>query len=211
MWIYGGFCGSIVSFLLFLRSRKNAYFSTKKCLSYTGSLYSAGFSIFGSTILVILFPILGIHATRSQDTLFTGVLETVPYTVYHSIAASIMVSIGTTFIINGKPLVRDLVNGAVAGGIAIFSPSYYIVVPAYAQIVGLTAGAVQVLVQNYIEVRWVARRDILNSVSFCLFGVQGLIGAAYGSIFRVALLTNQKDFSSEYAALIAQNTVSKST
>ena len=51
---------------------------------------------------------------------------------------------------NQKLNVRDFMNCPVAGAIAGFCGSFFIVSPVFAQIIGATAGIVQVLVQNYI-------------------------------------------------------------
>lgn len=65
-------------------------------------------------------------------------------------AASTMMSIGLSIIINKKTIVRDLINGTIAGGIAILNSCPFIIIPAYAQIVGAFAGLLQVFIANFI-------------------------------------------------------------
>ena len=104
----------------------------------------------GSTVLVILLPILCIHTSRTVFSKYPNILSNIPYTVYHSIVASIITSIGTSICINQKLVVRDFINGAIAGGIAGFNSALFISVPAYAQVVGFTAGLFQSLAQNFV-------------------------------------------------------------
>lgn len=114
-------------------------------------------------------------------------LNIIPSSVYYAISSSSAMAMATSCLINNKLNIRDLINGTIAGGIAIFCPSFFIVNPTYSMIVGSTAGIVQVLVQNFIEKKIARKYNIINTFSFCLFGVQGLIGSVFASIFRADL------------------------
>lgn len=51
-------------------------------------------------------------------------------------------------------------------------------------VLGSTCGIVQALVQGLIEKRISMNNRIFHTNSFTMFGVQGLIGAIFASIFR---------------------------
>lgn len=104
---------------------------------------------------------------------------------------------GTSILINQKLNVRDFVNSPISGAIAALCSSYFITIPVYSQIVGAAAGIVQALVQNFMETKVARKYDILTTYSFCLFGIQGLMGAMFGSIFKSLLardLQNQSTY-----------------
>lgn len=110
-----------------------------------------------------------------------------PYSIYLSATSAVLCSAGVSIIINQKLNIRDFVNSPIAGAIAALCSSYFIATPVYSQIVGAVAGITQAIVQNTIETRIAQEYEIVTTYSFCLFGVQGLIGAAFGSIFKFAL------------------------
>jgi hypothetical protein len=87
-------------------------------------------------------------------------------------------------IINVRINIRDLINGIIAGGVAMLCTSFFIKSVIFSLIIGSTAGLVQVLVQNLVERKLAKNLNIINTYSFCLFGVQGFIGSIYASIFR---------------------------
>ena len=62
--------------------------------------------------------------------------------------------------------------------------SLFIKIPAYAQVIGFTAGLLQSLAQNFVEKTIAMKHDLFHSYSFTLFGIQGIVGAAFGSIFQ---------------------------
>ncbi len=60
-------------------------------------------------------------------------------------------------------------------------------------VLGSTCGIVQGLVQGLIEKRVSMKNRIYHTYSFTLFGVQGLIGAVFASIFRKVVETRTDD------------------
>jgi uncharacterized membrane protein len=79
------------------------------------------------------------------------VLGIAPYSLYISSASSVLIAIGTSIAINGKINIRDFINGSIAGSIAGLCGSYMLANPVFGQIVGATAGALQVIIQNFCE------------------------------------------------------------
>jgi hypothetical protein len=69
----------------------------------------------------------------------------------------------------------------VAGAIACGASSLYITNPVYAFVAGSVGGITQTLIQNFIERRASNQKKIVSTVSWSLFGIQGIIGAAFAA------------------------------
>lgn len=98
-----------------------------------------------------------------------------------------MMGISFSFFINSKLIIRDLINSGVAGAISGLAAVMYIDKPVYSMVVGSTSGIVQTLVQNLIEKSISRRTKVFSTYSWQLFGVQGLIGTIFGSIFKTVV------------------------
>jgi hypothetical protein len=97
-----------------------------------------------------------------------------------SISGSTLASIGMGLIFYGQPIVRHLVYGPVAGAVIGGASSYYTSNPVYAIVVGVVGGMLQTIfmsIQQYL-VNTKGLRP-LTTVSFTLFGIQGLVGTAF--------------------------------
>jgi hypothetical protein len=80
----------------------------------------------------------------------------------------------------GRPVVRHLVYGPVAGAVIGGASSYYNSNPVYAILVGVVGGILQTIfmsIQQYL-VNSKGYRP-LTTVSFTLFAIQGLVGSAF--------------------------------
>jgi hypothetical protein len=80
----------------------------------------------------------------------------------------------------GRPVVRHLVYGPVAGAVIGGASSYYTSNPVYAILVGVVGGILQTIfmsIQQYL-VNSKGYRP-LTTVSFTLFAIQGLVGSAF--------------------------------
>lgn len=100
--------------------------------------------------------------------------------VIFSIAGSTFACIGLGLIFYGRPIVRHFVYGPIAGAVIGGASSFYISNPVYAFVVGVAGGMLQTIfmsIQQYL----VNSKGIrpLTTVSFTLFGIQGLVGAAF--------------------------------
>lgn len=96
-------------------------------------------------------------------------------------------SLAFSFLFYGKANIRSFINGIVASGIAVLCSSYFIFNPGYPMVIGLVSSLVQVTIEGVIEKKFIKRFDIISTYSFSLFGVQGLIGAVAGSIFKAIM------------------------
>ena len=112
-----------------------------------------------------------------------------------------------SFLINGYLILRDALHGPIAGAIAVGASSLYITNPVFAFVAGAVAGLSQSIIQNAVEKQAVNKNRIVSTVSWSLFGVQGLIGAGFASGWRVIVASNSNgmtvepttlDFSSQY-------------
>ncbi len=93
---------------------------------------SVNFSLIGCVILISLLPAFALHPTISQRSNFRQFLNCIPSSYYYSISASSIISISCSYFINKKLQIRDLINGILAGAVAIFSASFFIIVPIHA-------------------------------------------------------------------------------
>jgi hypothetical protein len=139
----------------------------------------------GSLLVWIFFPILALDYVDIEVATHT------PYTGAYSVIFSLCAATITSFLLspvfNDGILIRDVVYGPIAGGVACSTASYWILNPAYAIAVGFVAGAVQVVVMNAIEKKFAREREIFHSFSFTLFGIQGLIGAIFSAIWNASI------------------------
>jgi hypothetical protein len=117
-------------------------------------------------------------------------------------------TIGAIFVstlINGYIIARDALHGPIAGAIVVGASSLYITSPIYAFVAGITGGIAQSLIQNLIEKRAAQKRWIVSTVSWSLFGIQGLIGAAFASGWKAILFTNTNGLIIESATLASSS------
>ena len=150
IFVYGGCTGLICGLSLYLKYRNNEKTTTKNSKLYTGNINSVSLSFFGSVLLTILFPVLSLHPDMQQTQMFLTVIQVAPYSIIYSIASSLMSSIGFSILLNSKLNIRDMINAPISGAIVGLICSYYVLSPVFAQILGFVAGAVQVVIQNFV-------------------------------------------------------------
>ena len=92
-------------------------------------------------------------------------------------------------LINGSIIARDTLHGPIAGAIVVGASSLFITNPVFAFIAGFSGGFVQSLIQNIIEKRAANTNKIVSTVSWSLFGMQGLIGAGFASGWKAIVNT----------------------
>ncbi len=73
-----------------------------------------------------------------------------PYAVIYSLCAATITSFIASAIFNNGLLIRDIIYGPIAGGVAASTASYWIVNPVYAIIIGIVSAFVQVAVMNLV-------------------------------------------------------------
>jgi hypothetical protein len=97
-----------------------------------------------------------------------------------SISGSTIASMALGLIFYGRPIVRHLVYGPIAGAVIGGASSYYTSNPVYAIVVGVAGGLLQTIFMT-IKQYFVDTKGYrpFTSVSFTLFGIQGIVGAAF--------------------------------
>lgn len=98
-------------------------------------------------------------------------------------------------------MVRDVLHGPIAGAIAVGASSLYIANPVYALVAGASGGIIQVLIQNLIEKPASKKRVIISTVSWSLFGIQGIVGAAFAAGWKAILYTSNNGMTVENSTL----------
>lgn len=118
------------------------------------------------------------HQTTTTANLNPYLYYTPVLCVILSVSGSTLTTIALGLIFKGRLVVRHLVYGPVAGAIIGGASSYYISNPVYATLIGCIGGIMQTIFmlikQNRVENGW----HPITTVSFSLFGLQGLVGSA---------------------------------
>ncbi len=179
IFAFGGFMGLGAAILLSCREGKQ-FSATASHPNYTANTFSATYALLGTAILSIGLPflIMGWHNFTNPN---NAILNYVPILcVFLSISGSTISSMALGLIFYGRPIVRHLVYGPVAGAVIGGASSYYTSNPVYAIVVGVAGGMLQTIfmsIQQYL-VNTKGNRPI-TTVSFTLFAIQGLVGSAF--------------------------------
>ena len=152
-------------------------------MKYTGDKESVLYSILGTLFIFLLFPFLAfdIDAYAFQNT-FAPYIS--PLIVIMAMGAGLIGALVLTIFINGYVIVRDLTHGIVAAAIAVGAGSLYIFNPAFPIITGFVAGSTHTIIQNLIERGAIKKGRLISTVSWTLFGVQGLIGGFFATCWK---------------------------
>ncbi len=105
-----------------------------------------------------------------------------------AMGAAIVGAVIFSVLINGSVIARDLIHAPIAGGIIAGSASFFITAPVYIFVVGFTGGAVQTVLQNVFQKG--KNGAVISSISWTLFGVQGILGGAFATGYRDILNRN---------------------
>ena len=100
-------------------------------------------------------------------------------------------------LINGYLIARDVIHGPIAGAIAVGASSLFIANPTYALVAGGAGGIIQALLQNRVEKKYTNNKTIVSTVSWSLFGIQGIIGAAFAAGWKAILFTKNNGLTIE--------------
>lgn len=149
IFVFGGFLGLFMGIFLNLKYRGEN--TTARNIHYNANTFSVALSLTGNLIVWSLFSVLTMDPEFDSRASSSFQLYTVPILIFFGMAASTIVSIGLSSIINHAILVRDAVQGPLAGAIAVASAAYFITNPVYAIVIGCIAGAIQTAWQNYVE------------------------------------------------------------
>jgi hypothetical protein len=150
---------------------------------------SISIAAFGALIVFVLFPFLSydLDTFRGFDSYprYNG-----PTSMIIGMAAAIVGSACVSGIINGCLIARDLIHAPIAGGIVVGSASYFLTAPVYALVAGFAGGASQTLIQNLIEKPYNRTKSVVSTISWSLFGMQGLLGGAFAAGYHNIYINN---------------------
>lgn len=136
-------------FLKIFREKLDYGSSTSKNSYYRSYFFSSSLSLFGSLIILALFPFLSFDVEKTNPFnkfyLNTGALS-----VLLGMAAALAGSFCITVLINGEIIIRDIVHAPIAGGIVVGSASFFITNPVYAIVAGFAGGVIQTFIQNMV-------------------------------------------------------------
>ncbi len=186
--------GLALGLILYLKEKKNPETSTEFHPNYTSSDTNVSVALFGSLIIFVFFPFLAFdldtfHGINSFN-LYTG-----PLLIVVAMGASIIGSVIVSFYFNGYLIIRDLIHAPIAGGIIAGSASFFLTNQVYALVVGFVGGAIQSFIQNVIEKKAANNGSIISTISWSLFGIQGVIGGIFATGYRNILETRTDGFS----------------
>ena len=116
--------------------------------------------------------------------------------------AGVCGSLIMSMILNGYLVLRDATHGAIAGAIATGAASLYILNPSWAIITGFIAGSLQGFFQGLVEKRSATSGDIVSTVSWILFGVNGFLGGIFAAAWKDEANRNR---SSSFSSFVLQN------
>lgn len=120
-----------------------------------------------------------------------------PICVIAAMGAGAISSLTVSCLINGYIITRDITHGTISGAISVGASSLYVTTPVYAFVAGAAGGIVQVLIQNFIEKKAARTKFIISTVSWSLFGLQGLIGAGFAAGWKAIYFDNQNGLTIE--------------
>ncbi len=189
IFAFGGFMGLAVGFIMKLcREKVNNGSSTAQNKFYQASIFSLRFALLGTLIIFTLFPMLS-YAVDNSRAFNTFYLYTGPTSLLLGMSSSVISTCCMSSLINGNIIARDIMHAPIAGGIVVGSASAFIAHPVYSMVAGFAGGAVQTLIQNLIEKTWSQKKSIVSSISWSLFGVQGLLGGVFATGYKRIIQT----------------------
>lgn len=115
--------------------------------------------------------------------------------------AAIVASFIMSGLINGSAIIRDVIHAPIAGGIVVGSASFFITNPVYALVAGFAGGAVQTFIQNIIEKPYLQNGPVLSTISWSLFGIQGIIGGVFATGYKRIIDFNSNSFAYNAASV----------
>lgn len=147
IFVFGGFMGLVIGLLRYLREKGQN--TTDKHTNYSANRTSASLALMGTILTWIFFPILALDYIDTDVNIhspYTGA-----YSVIFALCAATIGSFMVSPIFNDGILIRDIVYGPIAGGVATVTASYWILNPVYAIVTGFVASILQVVVMNLVE------------------------------------------------------------
>lgn len=184
IFTFGGFMGlALGSIMKLCREKVNNGSSTAQNKFNQPSNFSARLALIGSLVIFTFFPFLAYEVDNSRRFnnfyLYTGTISLVL-----GMSSSVIGAICISSLINGNIIARDIMHAPIAGGIVVGSASFFIVSPVYSLVTGFCGGAIQVFIQNLIERVWAKQKSVISTISWSLFGIQGIIGGIFATGYK---------------------------
>lgn len=154
----------------------------------------------GALIIFATMPVLA-FAIDSYTEYSAFNVYTNPMLVALAMGAGGVTAAGVSSIANGYLVVRDVTHGIVAGAVAVGAASLYITDPIYGLLSGAIAGLFQGIIQACFETPKARDSIILSTVSWSLFGFQGLLGAALSAAWKAVAFSDTNTLTVEPGAL----------
>lgn len=151
-------------------------------------MHSSTLAVIGTAFIWVFFPTFVMDPPALTSKICPTAIYTTPITVLYGLASSTIMAISTSFVLNEKLMIRDILHGPVAGGITVASAGYYITNPVWGILIGSVAGIIQPVI-NYFEHKHSLKNNIVTTISFGLFGINGLVGAAWASVWRAVIIS----------------------
>jgi hypothetical protein len=183
IFTFGGFMGLAMGLILKFKEDRTEGGSTATHTFNDASPFSVSYALFGSLIIFALFPALGYEIDVTNNfNLFN--LYVTPVSIIIGMGASLIGSFIVSSLFNGNLLLRDIIHSPIAGGIVVGSASFFINNPVYALVAGFSGGAVQSTIQNIFEKRSLIKGSVVSTISWSLFGIQGIIGGVFATGYK---------------------------
>jgi len=193
--------GLAMGFILRLRENKVEGCTTEKHQLNTSSMFATTYSLFGALIIFALFPVLAYEMDSFNLINYSNFFSFTngPLSVIIGMGAAVIGAYSISSIVNGTAIARDLIHAPIAGGIVVGAASAFVTSPVYSFVAGFTAGVIQSIIQNAIESPAMQKTSVVSTISWSLFGIQGIIGGVFATGYKNILNYNSNGFT--YSAI----------
>jgi hypothetical protein len=192
IFTFGGFMGLALGFILRIKENGHDGCSTERHPRNTANFTSVSRAIFGVLIIFLFFPCLAMDLNSYHGINVFNVYVG-PLSIILSMGSALGAALIFTCLINGYIIARDLIHAPIAGAIIGGTSSFFTINPGESIIIGFVGGALQTIIQNLIEKSNSRKSGIVSTVSWSLFGIQGLLGAVAAVVFDDILKRGTKN------------------
>ena len=185
IFLFGSFMGLALGFFKRFREADEDT-DTNRHMNYTANSFTASLALFGAIIIWIFYPIVTFDYVNTVNGQNTGehTMYTAPYAIMFAVAASTLSSVMVSVLFNRNIGPKDMIYGSVAGIVISSTASYYITNPVYAILIGFIGGVIQTIFNNTVEKSFAQSRNIFNTYSFTLFGLQAFLGCCFAAAWN---------------------------
>lgn len=149
---------------------------------YIGRKDSAVHSIVGAAIIFVLLPVLSYiidaYIRYSSFNVYNN-----PFCLFLGMVGGAVMASGISCL-RGYLILRDVIHGMVAGAVATGASAHFITAPVLALLAGSVGGLIQTIIHSCFEQSAAEKGRIVSTVSWSMFGFQGLVGAAFAASWK---------------------------